>query len=194
MTIMKRNIFWLTAFICLTLQAATVLAQPTVLITYYSKTGNTKQMAEAVARGAQSIQGVEVIVKPVGETTPQDLLNAGAIIVGSPVYNANVAPAVQEFISSWPFEGAPLKGKLGAAFVTAGGISAGEEVTMLNILKSMLIFGMIVMGGDDWGAAFGASAISGEPPFTPGESLHPAFLTKAEKLGQRVASVLLQMQ
>ena len=191
---MTRNNRLLIAFFCFYFWAATVSAQPTVLITYYSKTGNTQQMAEAVARGAQSIEGVTVVLKPVGETTSQDLLNAGAIIVGSPVYNANVAPAVQEFISSWPFEGAPLKGKLGAAFVTAGGISAGEEVTMLNILKSMLIFGMIVMGGDDYSAAFGASAISGEPPFTPGESLHPAFLTKAEKLGQRVASVLLQMQ
>jgi NAD(P)H dehydrogenase (quinone) len=130
----------------------------------------------------------------VEETTTEDLLNAGAIIVGSPVYNANVAPQVQEFITSWPFEGAPLKDKLGAAFVTAGGISAGEEITLLNILQSMMIFGMIVMGGDDWTAPFGASGIRGEPPFSGEEPLGEAFLLKGEKLGERVAGVLLRMQ
>lgn len=191
---MTRNIRLLIVIFCLCFWTTAGLAQPTVLITYYSKTGNTHQMAEAVARGAARVQGVQVILKTVNEVSTQDLLDAGAIIVGSPVYNANVAPAVMEFMTSWPFEGAPLKGKLGAAFVTAGGISAGEEVTMLNILKSMLIFGMIVMGGDDWSAAFGASAIRGEPPFHATDSLDPAFLQKAEKLGERVASVLMLMQ
>lgn len=173
---------------------AQLSAQPTVLISYYSKTGNTKQMAEAVARGAAKVEGITVVLKTVEETTTEDLLNAGAIIVGSPVYNANVAPQVQEFITSWPFEDAPLKDKLGAAFVTAGGISAGEEVTLLNILQSMMIFGMIVMGGDDWTAPFGASGIRGEPPFTEEEPLQDNFLLKGEKLGERVAGILLRMQ
>jgi NAD(P)H dehydrogenase (quinone) len=87
-----------------------------------------------------------------------------------------------------------LKDKLGAAFVTAGGISAGEEVTLLNILQSMMIFGMIVMGGDDWTAPFGASGIRGEPPFSGEEPLREAFLLKGEKLGERVAGILLRIQ
>lgn len=184
----------LLAALLLTAFTLSVIARPTVLISYYSKTGNTKKMAEAVARGAQSVSGINVIVKTVAETTSEDLLQAGAIIVGSPVYNANVAPPVQEFITSWPFEDAPLKNKLGAAFVTAGGISAGEELTLLNILHSMMIFGMIVMGGDDWTAPFGASGIRGEPPFSGEEPLQEAFLLKGERLGKRVAYILLKMQ
>ena len=172
---------------------AKLCAQPTVLISYYSKTGNTREMAEAVARGAAKVEGITVVLKTVEETTTDDLLNAGAIIVGSPVYNANVAPRVQEFISSWPFEGAPLRDKLGAAFVTAGGISAGEELTLMNMLQSMLIFGMIVMGGHDWTAPFGASGIRGEPPFSGDEPMREAFLLKGEKLGERVASVLIAL-
>jgi NAD(P)H dehydrogenase (quinone) len=167
--------------------------QKVVLISYHSKTGYTQLMAEAVARGASQVAGVTVVIKKVEDTTHEDLLNAGAIIVGSPVYNANVAPRVQEFISSWPFEGAPLKDKLGAAFVTAGGISAGEEVTMLNILQSMMIFGIIVVGGDDWTAPFGASAIKGEAFQAEGNQLDPVFIVKAEKLGRRVASLVLKM-
>ncbi|MFW5725744.1 MAG: flavodoxin family protein [Bacteroidota bacterium] len=168
--------------------------QNTVLVTYYSKTGNTEQMAQAVARGAEKVEGINVVLKRIENTTAKDLLDAGAIVVGSPVYNANVAPVVQEFISNWPFEGSPLKDKLGAAFVTAGGISAGEEVTMLNILTSMLIFNMIVMGGDDWTAPFGASGISGEPPFPGEQPIDDVFTQKGEKLGERIARLLVKME
>ncbi|MEE4176152.1 MAG: flavodoxin family protein [Bacteroides sp.] len=169
------------------------LAQPKVLITYHSQTGNTRGLAEAVAMGASEVEGVQVVLKAIAETTQADLLEAAAIIVGSPVYNANVAPAVQAFIASWPFEGAPMKDKLGAAFVTAGGISAGEELTQMNILHSMLIFGMIVVGGPDWTAPFGASAIVGEAPFDQTEGLAPQFIQKGEALGRRVAELALRL-
>lgn len=185
-----RTIF--LSLLMLTLLAAAT-AQPMVLIAYHSKTGNTAALAAAVARGVAQVEGVKVILKPVGETTTEDLLEASAIIVGSPVYNANVTPEVQAFISSWPFENAPLKNKLGAAFVTAGGISAGEELTLINILQSMMIFGMIVVGGPDWTAPFGASAIVGEPPFLPDTGIAPQFLKKGEGLGKRVAELTLKM-
>ncbi len=161
--------------------------QPTVLIVYYSKTGNTEAMAQAVYRGAMKVEGVNVVLKTTEEANNQDLIDADAIIVGSPVYNANVAPQVASFISSWPFEGQPLKDKLGAAFVTAGGVSSGEEITQMNILQSMLIFGMIVMGGPDWSTPFGASAIRGDDFFPYSEPIHPGFLEKGSALGERVA-------
>jgi NAD(P)H dehydrogenase (quinone) len=167
--------------------------QTKVLIAYYSKTGNTQKMAEAVAKGATSVDGTIIILKSVEETTHDDLLQAHAIILGSPVYNANVAPKVQEFLSGWPFEGAPMKNKVGAAFVTAGGISAGEELTQMNILQSMLIFGMIVVGGPDWNSPFGASAIVGESPFDKPEGIDQVFLKKGEDLGRRVAEIAIQL-
>jgi NAD(P)H dehydrogenase (quinone) len=136
-----------------------------ILITYYSKTAHTQSLAEEVAKGAASIPGVQVVLKKIDQTTTKDLLNADAIIVGSPVYNANIAPEVVQFMSTWPFEGNPLKDKIGAAFVTAGGISAGEELAQVNILQSMLVFGMVVVGGNDWTSAFGASAITNEGIF-----------------------------
>lgn len=162
---------------------------PSVLIAYYSQSGSTKQMAEAVAEGAKSVQGVEVILRSIEEVQPEDLLEASAIILGSPVHNANVAPAMQEFINSWPFEGRPLQDKIGAAFSTGGGISIGEELVMLNLLHSMLIYGMIVVGGDETEAAFGASAVTGEAPFDSG-SVEEIFQKKGYGLGRRVASLV----
>ena len=176
-------------------KASTSHAQTNVLVVYHSETGNTERLAEAVAGGAAQVEGVDVVLKTSNQTVEQDLLNADAIIVGSPVYNANVSPEISRFIASWPFEGEPLKDKIGAAFVTAGGISAGEEIVQLNILQSMLIFGMVVVGGPDWTQAFGASAIVGESPFeadSPNE-IDEEFLKKGSALGKRVADLTLQI-
>lgn len=162
-----------------------------VLIIYYSWQGHTRAMAEAVAEGARSVPSTEVKLLKVSQAKNSDVLAADAIIVGSPVYNANVAPPVQSFINRWPFRGAPLRDKIGAAFTSAGGISAGEELVQLNILHSMLIFGMIVVGGPDWRTAFGASAVTEEAPFTETEerAVRPHFLQKARSLGERVATL-----
>jgi len=164
-----------------------------ILITYYSKTAHTQSMAEEVAKGASSIPGVQVVLKKIDQTTTKDLLNADAIILGSPVYNANLAPEVVQFMSTWPFEGNPLKDKIGAAFVTAGGISAGEELAQVSILQSMLVFGMVVVGGDDWTSAFGASAITNEGVFKT-ENLDKLFLQKGFSLGKRVATIAKKMK
>ena len=164
--------------------------QPTVLIAYFSQSGNTKTLAHAVEEGAKSVAGVRVLLLPIDQVSNKEVLEADAIVVGSPVYNANVAPEVQRFINSWPFEGRPLKNKLGAAFVTGGGISIGEELVQLNLLHSMLIQGMLVMGGEETEAAFGASAITGEVPFQTGK-VEEQFLAKARGLGKRVAEMAL---
>lgn len=171
-------------------------AQVNILITYYSETGNTEEMAIAVSEGAKSIDGVSVTLLTTDETEESDLMNADAIIVGSPVHNANVSAEVQRFISSWPFEDEPLKNKIGAVFVTGGGISAGEEIAQMNIIQSMLVFGMIVVGGPDWTQPFGASAVTAEPPFeiNSTKGISDQFLEKGRRLGERVAEISLLMR
>lgn len=170
--------------------------EPTVLVVYYSVQGHTKAMADAVARGAGSVAGVVVRARTVTEVTEKDLLDADAIVVGSPVFNANVAPEVQAFINRWQFQGRPLRDKIGAAFSTGSGISAGEELVQLNILHSMLIFGMIVVGGSEWSSAFGASAVTDEGPFkeSGGAGVAPIFRQKGEELGKRVAVLALRLK
>ncbi len=167
-----------------------------VLVAYYSMGGHTTSMAEAVARGVETVGGVTVKLLPVDEVTVDDLLEADAVIVGSPVHSGNLAVPVQQFINRWPFEGSPMKDKVGAAFVTAGGMSAGEETTQLAILRSMLIYGMVVVGGPEWMGAFGASAITEEPPFDsppPQGLVHQRFLDKGEALGRRVAEMAARL-
>jgi NAD(P)H dehydrogenase (quinone) len=170
-------------------------APPRILIAYHSDQGHTRALAEAVAEGARSVAGVEVKLAGVKEATNDDVLAADAIILGSPVYNANPAPQVLEFVNGWPFRGSPLKDKIGAAFATAGGISAGEEAVQLSLQRAFLMFGMIVVGGSGWRSAFGASAVVNEDPFAKkdgGAELAPQFLEKGRDLGKRVATLALR--
>lgn len=167
-----------------------------ILITYYSESGHTSLMARAVADGARRIASANVQVLSIDSTDTEDLLWADAIIVGSPVHSANIAASIQEFIRTWPFQGQPLKDKIGAVFVTGGGLSAGEELAQMNLIHSMMVFNMIIVGGPSWDQPFGASAITGEAPFADESDepiIDPLFVKKGYLLGERVASVAAQL-
>lgn len=167
--------------------------RPTVLIAYYSATGHTQAMAESVAAGVVDAGG-DALVRPVESVTTVELRSADAIVLGSPVHNANIAAPVLEFLQRWPFEGRPLAGKLGAAFVAGGGVSAGQETTQLALIRAMLIHGLIIVGGADWLSAFGAAAVTDEAPFASDASLvDERFLAKARGLGQRVVETAVRM-
>ncbi len=193
---MKTILFYFS-LIFLSLAFLHAADKPFVLIAYYSPGGHTKALAQAVLEGAESVEGVTVKLLEIKDVKQEDIVAADALIVGSPVYNANIAPAVQRFINSWPFKDQPMKDKIGAAFVTAGGISAGEELVQMNILHSMLIYGMIVAGGPEWKSAFGASAVTEEEPFNEIKGkgkINSHFKEKGKALGKRVAELTLKIR
>ena len=190
-----KTVLLFSSLLFLTFTLLRAAEKPLILIVYHSPDGHTKAMAEAVFEGAESVSGVAVKLLKTKDVEKQDLLSAEAVIVGSPVYNANITPAEQRFINSWPFDGR-MKNKLGAAFVTAGGISAGEELVQMNILHSMLIYGMVVAGGPEWTSAFGASAVTEEKPFKQSKKdpkISPYFRKKGRALGKRIAELVLKM-
>mmetsp|Transcript_18608 Transcript_18608/g.40296 ORF Transcript_18608/g.40296 Transcript_18608/m.40296 type:complete len:386 (-) Transcript_18608:55-1212(-) len=136
--------------------------------------------------------------------TFSDVLNADAVIVGSPVYNANTHPYVQQWMNNFQIQ-ADLSRKVGAAFVTAGGLHAGADSALMSILRSLMIFQMVAVGGASWDSPFGAAATVYEEPFGDQNvarpdfaracyenvhgTIHPHFLHKAYQLGARVANV-----
>jgi NAD(P)H dehydrogenase (quinone) len=160
-----------------------------VLVTYYSATGNTEKMAQGVAEGAKAVSGTTVVLKRVGDVTSNDLVSSDAVIVGSPVYFANMSGEVKTFLDNWGlqskfdlFRERKMRNKVGGAFATGAAISNGKEVTMLTIHAAMLINQMVIVSG---GGGFGASATTG--PDSPG--IDEKELAEARALGQRVAEV-----
>jgi len=124
-----------------------------ILIIYYSRSGNTKKMAEFVRDGAKE-EKVEVELKKVEDTTPEDMLNADGIIIGSPTYYGQPAsPIIKLLEESVKYHG-KFEGKIGGAFSSSANIGGGNETTILAILEAFLIHGMIIQGsykGDHYG-------------------------------------------
>ena len=124
-----------------------------ILVVYYSRSGNTKIMAEMVAQGAKN-EGAAVDLEEVGRVKPEDLLGYDGIIIGSPTYYGTPAWEVKKLLDeSVKFHG-KLEGKVGGAFSSAANIGGGNETTILSILEAMLIHGMVIQGaysGDHYG-------------------------------------------
>ena len=127
------------------------------LVIYYSRTGNTKKMAEFVFEGIQK-EGIEAVLKDVKDVSVDELLKYDAIVIGSPTYYGTMAAEIKRLLDdSVKFHG-KLDGKIGAAFASSANIAGGNETTILDILNAMLIHGMILQG-DPQGDHYGPVAI-----------------------------------
>jgi NAD(P)H dehydrogenase (quinone) len=127
------------------------------LVIFYSRTGNTKKMAESVAEGIKK-EGVEVAIKEVKDVDADELLKYEAIVIGSPTYYGTMAAEIKKLLDeSVKFHG-KLEGKVGAAFASSANVGGGNETTILDILNAMFIHGMIIQG-DPQGDHYGPVAI-----------------------------------
>ncbi|MFW6437872.1 MAG: flavodoxin family protein [Armatimonadota bacterium] len=117
-----------------------------ILVTYFSKTGHTKAMAECIARAADTVEGAKVDVRPVDDVTPDDLLDFDGIIMGSPVYYGTMAAPLKALIDASVKHHGELDGKVGGAFSSSGVIGGGNETTVMDIIACLLVHGMIVKG------------------------------------------------
>ncbi len=125
-----------------------------IIILYYSRTGNTEEMAKLIEEGAKAEKDVDVQVKKIDIFSVKSLMDYDGIVIGSPTYYGAMADVVKKLIDeSVSFHG-KLEGKVGAAFASSANIGGGNETTILTILKAMLIHGMIIQGssqGDHYG-------------------------------------------
>ncbi len=125
----------------------------TVLVAYYSRTGNTKTMAEEIARGAQEA-GAHVDLLAIETLTPESLLAYQAIVLGSPDYYGLMAAPLKKLLDDTVKLHGQLAGKIGGAFASSANIGGGNETTILSIIQALLVHGMIVPGvavGDHYG-------------------------------------------
>jgi flavorubredoxin len=144
---------------------------PKLLVLYYTRTGSTQKMAEAVAEGARTVQGVEVTLSY--NVEPEALAGFDAIIIGAPTYHHDMTLGMKMLFEDAAVKNISLKGKIGAAFGSYGW--SGEAPRMiLEILKNK--FEMNVT----------------EPPLLSKFAPDQAGLEKCRALGKRVAERLIQ--
>lgn len=139
-----------------------------VLVLYHSTYGHIERMAQAVAEGARSVEGVDVDIKRVPELVPEevarqsgykldqsapvatvdDLPDYDAIIVGAGTRFGTAASQMRNF---WDQTGGlwargALLGKVGSAFTSTATQHGGQEVTLIGLIQTLLHHGMAVVG------------------------------------------------
>jgi NAD(P)H dehydrogenase (quinone) len=148
------------------------------IVVYYSRSGNTKEMAEIIAK-AMTGSGLSTDCKPVDKVRPEDLSAYEAIVLGSPCYYGQMAGPMKQLIDELVSRHGQLNGKVGAAFSTSANVGGGSETTVLGILEAMLIAGMVIQG-DPQGSHYGPLSV-GKPD--------DKVKQQCERRGQRVAAL-----
>ncbi|HUT47451.1 MAG TPA: NAD(P)H-dependent oxidoreductase [Sedimentisphaerales bacterium] len=98
-----------------------------ILVVYYSRTGNTEQMARGVIEGTKRVSGVVTMLKKVSEVTKEGLDTADGIVLGCPTYFANLPGEMKAIIDNWNWKmKVDFTDKVGGAFATAGGQVSGQ--------------------------------------------------------------------
>jgi NAD(P)H dehydrogenase (quinone) len=147
-----------------------------LLVVVASTTGRTRRMAEALAEGARAA-GAQVLLRTPEDTQDADLLEADAIVLGSGVHMGGVASsmvALFERVAPLWLAGR-LRGKVGAAFVSAGdGERGGGELALLALLAWLAENGILLVpmhnraqgfrdAGCHWGPLARTNPKGGEP-------------------------------
>ncbi len=139
----------------------------TILVLYYSRYGAVKQMAQFIARGIESIPGVEArlrtvpSVSPVSEQTKPSVPDSGApyatledlkecdgLALGSPTRFGNMAAPMKHFIdtTSSLWLSGQLVNKPAAVFSSTASLHGGQETTLLSMMLPLFHLGFILLG------------------------------------------------
>ena len=152
-----------------------------ILVLYYSKGGNTRRLAEAVADGAGQVSEAQVLLRHTDEVSRDEFVESTAVIAGSPVYFGSMAAPLKKILDDFVGVRRRMENKVGAAFATSGDPTGGKETTLMSILQALLIYGMILVGDPLSATGHYGVACVGAPD--------SGTLENARKLGRRVAEL-----
>jgi NAD(P)H dehydrogenase (quinone) len=118
-----------------------------VAIVYHSGFGHTRLQAEAVARGAAAVDGVETLFLTTEEASADiDQLDvADAIIFGSPTYMGSMSAEMKKFleVSAAKWFSQAWKDKVAGAFTNSSSFSGDKLNTLVGMMITAMQQGMI---------------------------------------------------
>jgi NAD(P)H dehydrogenase (quinone) len=138
-----------------------------ILVLYYSSNGSVRALAESVARGVETVDGMRARVRtvprvsPVTEVAapavppagppyvePRDLEECAGLALGSPTRFGNMAAPLKHFLDTLGGEWSrgTLAGKPAAVFTSTSTMHGGQEATLLTMMVPLLHHGMLVLG------------------------------------------------
>ncbi len=190
-----------------------------VLIVYDSRLGSVQKMARLIARGVESVEGADALVRsvptvalePSNKELPEfgdmyveadELSNCDALIIGSPTRFGNMSASMKFFLdgTSALWMSGALSGKPAAVFTSSSSMHGGQESTLLSMLNPLLHHGMVICGLPysekalsktvTGGTPYGASHVAGSSNTNPISGDEKALCIA---LGKRVATLARQL-
>lgn len=189
-----------------------------ILILYYSRHGSVARMARLLARGVESVSGMQARLRTVPAVsaeservapavpvegapyaTHQDLRECAGLLLGSPTRFGNMAAPLKYFLdgTSALWLSGELAGKPAAVFTSTGTMHGGQESTLLSMMLPLLHQGMLLVGLPYTEPALSSTTAGGTPygaSHLAGTGTAPRALDRDEEalclaLGRRVALV-----
>lgn len=140
---------------------------PYILVLYYSRYGATKRLAMQLARGIESISGIEARIRTVPSVSPNteatepsipeqgaiyaaldDLKNCAGLALGSPTRFGNMAAPLKYFIDQTGglWRDGNLIDKPACVFTSTSTLHGGQESTLLTMMLPLIHLGMFIVG------------------------------------------------
>lgn len=194
---------------------------PYILVLYYSRYGAVKQMAQHIARGIESIPGIEARIRTVPSVSPtteasdpaipesgapyatlDDLKNCSGLALGSPTRFGNMAAPMKYFIdqTSGLWLSGSLVNKPAAVFSSTASMHGGQESTLLSMMLPLFHLGCIILGIPYTEADLNTTRTGGTPygaSHLAGESGKEPLSAEEQRLctalGKRLAETALKL-
>ena len=138
-----------------------------ILVLYYSSNGSVRALADIVARGVETVEGMRARVRTVPRVSPvtevaapavppsgppyverRDLEECAGLALGSPTRFGNMAAPLKHFLDTLGGEWSrgTLAGKPAAVFTSTSTMHGGQESTLLTMMVPLLHHGMVLVG------------------------------------------------
>ena len=140
---------------------------PDILVLYYSRGGATRQLAERIAAGIESVPGAQARMRTVPPVAPitevaappvpesgapyaelRDLEECAGLALGSPTRFGNMAAPVKHFLDGTGalWQNGALSGKPACVFTATASLHGGQETTLTSMMLPLLHHGMLIVG------------------------------------------------
>ena len=195
---------------------------PYILVLYYSRTGQTAELAAQIARGVSRVQGMDARIRTVPSVSPDteaslpavpddgapyaskdDLANCAGLAIGSPTRFGNMAAPLKYFLDSTGdlWLNGTLSGKPAGAFTSTGSLHGGQESTLLTMMVPLLHHGMVLCGVPYSESALNETSAGGTPygPSHWAGTGEPQSVNDHEKaicqtFGERLARIAMKLR
>ena len=192
-----------------------------ILILYYSHRGSVRALAERVARGVESVPGMQARLRTVPKvstvceaseaTVPTngapyveaiDLEECAGLALGRPVRFGNMAAPMKYFwdgtVAAW--QNGTLVGKPACVFTASGSQHGGNETTLISMMLPLLHHGMLLIGLPYTETDLSTTSTGGTPygpSHISGGSGNPVLSESESRLafnqGQRLANLVKKL-